>query len=63
MKVSATIVKEFEIYADGELIYKTNNNYYSLVKILIGKKVTSFSIKFLQTWGDDEIRLFACDLS
>ena len=62
MSMAATIVKEFEVYADDELIYKTDNNYHSLVKIPVGKKVTSLNVKFLNTWGADKIRLFACDL-
>lgn len=62
MRVASTIVKEFEVYADNELIYKTDKNYNSLVKIPIDKKVTSLSVKFIKTWGEDKIRLFACDL-
>ncbi|MEE0946346.1 MAG: FAD-dependent oxidoreductase [Acutalibacteraceae bacterium] len=62
MKVASAIVREFEVYADDELIYKTEKNYNSLVKIPIGKKVTSLSVKFIKTWGEDKIRLFACDL-
>ena len=62
MKVADTIVREFEVYADDELIYRTDKNYNSLVKIPINKKVTSLRVKFIQTWGKDKIRLFACDL-
>ena len=62
MKVAATIVKEFEIYADGELVYKTDNNYHSLVKIPLGKKISSLTVKFVNTWGAEKIRLYACDV-
>ena len=63
MKVASSIVKEFEVYADGELVYKTDNNYHSLVKIPVNKKAASITVKFLQTWGDKEVKIFACDLS
>ncbi|MBQ4119922.1 MAG: FAD-dependent oxidoreductase [Clostridia bacterium] len=62
MKVAKTIVREFEVYADGELIYKTDNNYYSLVKIPINKRLTSLTVKFLKTWGAEQVNLFSCDL-
>lgn len=63
MKVAETIVKEFEVYADKELIYKTDNNYYSLVKIPINRKASNITVKFIKTWGCDQVRLFSCDLA
>ncbi len=63
MKVAETLVKDFEVYADGELIYKNGNNYYSLVKIPIDKKLTKLTVKFLETWGAKEVNLFSCDLA
>ncbi len=63
MKVAETLVKDFEVYADGELIYKNDNNYYSLVKIPINKKLTKLTVKFLETWGAKEVNIFSCDLS
>ena len=63
MKVAETLVKDFEVYADGELIYKNGNNYYSLVKIPIDKKLTKLIVKFLETWGAKEVNLFSCDLA
>lgn len=62
MKVASTIVKAFEVYADGKLLYKTDNNYHSLVKIPINKKITTLKVNFINTWGADKIKLFACDL-
>jgi len=62
MKVAATIVKSFEVYADGEMIFKSDNNYHSLVKIPIERKTKALSVKFLQTWGDKQVKIFACDL-
>ena len=63
MKVAETLVKDFEVYADGELIYKNDNNYYSLVKIPIDKKLTKLTVKFLETWGAKKVNLFSCDLA
>ncbi len=61
VKVANTIVKDFEVYADGELIYKNDNNYYSLVKINIKKDIKNIKVKFNNTWGAEKINIFACD--
>ena len=63
VKVAATLVKSFAVYADGALIYETDNNYHSLVKIPIGKKAASVTVTFRQTWGAEQVSLFACDLA
>lgn len=61
MKVANTIVRDFEVYADGELVYKDNNNYHSLVKVKIDKDIKKISVKFNDTWGAEKINIFACD--
>lgn len=61
MKVANTIVKDFEVYADGELIYKNDNNYHSLVKVNINKDVKKITVKFNDTWGAEKVNIFACD--
>lgn len=61
VKVANTIVKEFEVYADGQLVFQTNNNYYSLVKIPLDIVAQKIEIKFKETWGHENIHLFACD--
>ena len=61
VKVAATIVKNFEIYGDGEKIYETDNNYYSLVKIPVNGEYKNITVKFNETWGADKINIFACD--
>lgn len=63
MKVAATIVKSFAVYADGVCVYQTDNNYYSLVRVPIDRTVREVTVRFDETWGADEIHLFACDLS
>ena len=61
MKVANTIVKDFEVYADGELIYSTDNNFYSLVKINIKRGIKNITVKFNDTWGAEKVNIFACD--
>lgn len=61
MKVANTIVKCFEIYGDGEKIYETDNNYYSLVKIPISGKYKKITLKLNETWGANTVNIFACD--
>lgn len=61
MKVANTIVRDFEVYADDELVYKDSNNYYSLVKVKIDKAVKKISIKFNDTWGAEKVNIYACD--
>ena len=62
LKVPATIVKAFEVYADGKLVYKTDNNYHALTKIPLGISACEFNIKFIDTWGSEKVTLFACEL-
>ena len=62
VKVAATLVKRFEVYADGELIHSADESHHSLVKVNIGKTVKSVKVKFIETWGADEVRLFSCDV-
>ena len=61
VKVAATIVKAFSVYADGELVYQTRSNYHSLVKIPLNRPCKCVSIRFEETWGAEEVRLFGCD--
>lgn len=61
MKVADTIVKDFEVYADGDLIYTDHNNYHSLAKVKIDKDVQNICVKFNETWGAEKINVYACD--
>lgn len=61
VKVADTIVKDIEVYADGELIYKNENNYYSLLKIDINRDVRNITVKFNDTHGAEKINIYACD--
>lgn len=62
MKVAATLVRSYSVYADGEKIAE-GENYHSLLKIAVEKCVSSLTVTFHETWGADEIGLFAAELS
>ena len=61
MRVANTIVRAFDVYVDGKLFFTTDNNYNSLVKIPLNVKANHVRIKYNETWGFDEVRIFACD--
>lgn len=61
VKVAETIVKNFEVFADGKKVFETNNNYYSLVKIPLNLKAHKIAVKFTETHGAEKINIFACD--
>lgn len=61
VKVAKTIVKEFEVFADGKRVFKTDNNYHSLVKIPLNLNAKKITVKFLKTHGAEKINIFACD--
>ncbi|MBE7034149.1 MAG: FAD-dependent oxidoreductase, partial [Ruminococcaceae bacterium] len=62
VKVAKTIVKEFSVYADGKLIYETAENYYSFVRIPLNVNAKEITVKFTDTWGEEKVNIFACDL-
>lgn len=62
VKVAATLIKKFDVYADGELIYSADESHLSLVKVNIGRDVKQLKVVFNETWGADEVRLFSCDV-
>lgn len=63
VKVAKTIVKEFSVFADGKLLYETKNNYYSFVRLPLNVDAKEIKVKFSDTWGEEKINIFACDLS
>ena len=62
VKVAKTIVKEFSVYADGKLIYETSENHYSFVRIPLNVNAKEITVKFTDTWGEEKVNIFACDL-
>lgn len=61
VKTAKTIVKSFSIFADGKLVYQTDNNFVSLVKIPLNLFAKQITIKFNQTYGEESISLFSAD--
>ena len=59
--VANTIVKSFEVYADGKLVWSTDNNFHSLVKIPLNIEASEISIKWLETRGAERVHLFSVD--
>lgn len=62
VKVANTIVKKFTVEADGKEVYKSVNNYHALITVPLHITVRELKITFHETWGNDEIHIFACDL-
>lgn len=61
VKTAKTIVKSFSVYADGKLVYKTDDNFVSLVKIPLKLFAKQITIKFNETYGEESINLFSAD--
>ena len=62
VKVADTIVRSFAVYADGKKIYECDNNYYALVKVPLSVEAKILEVKMIDTWGNDRVHLFACDV-
>ena len=62
MKVAKTLVKSFDVYADGELIYSTDKCHNSRVCVNIGRELKTLDVKFNETWGEEKVHLFSCDI-
>lgn len=61
VRVAKTLVKSFIVYADETEIARVENNYKRLVKIPLNVKAKQIKIKWLETNGDDLVKLFAVD--
>ena len=61
VRVAATLPKRFAVLADGKEIYRTDNNYLSLVKIPLHLKAAKIEIKLLETHGAAIIRIYGAD--
>lgn len=60
--VPKTILRAFDVYADGELIYSEENNYQRLVRVPIGRAVREVRLVPRGTWGCPDVRLYALEL-
>ena len=63
IKVASTLVKTIEVYADDNLVYSTDNNHNSLLRIsLDGVCASKITVRFLETHGCDTVHVFSCDV-
>lgn len=57
----ATMVRSFEVLADGEALFRCEENCQRLVKIPVNKCVSSITLRPLSTYGDKMARIFSFD--
>ena len=62
MSVAKTLVKAFDVYADGELIYTTDKCHNSRVTVKVEREVKALEVKFNETWGEEKVHVFSCDV-
>ena len=62
MKVAKTLVKAFSVYADDELIYSTDSYHNSRFTLHVGRELSTLSVRFDETWGEETVHLFSCDV-
>lgn len=62
MKVAKTLVKSFEVYADGKLIFADGENFLSLRRLPLDVKARKITVRFLSTWGEDDVHIFSADV-
>ena len=56
-----TMTREFEIYIDGELFLRVNENYKRLVVIPVGRAVSEIEMRPLATYGRQSAHVFSFD--
>ncbi|MGN1058924.1 MAG: FAD-dependent oxidoreductase [Clostridia bacterium] len=61
-QLPGTLVKAYRIYADGELIAEESNNYQRLRRHSVSVCAKEITVRFSETRGCDEYRVFAVDL-
>ncbi|MBQ8345600.1 MAG: FAD-dependent oxidoreductase [Clostridia bacterium] len=62
VRVAATIVKDFAVYADGREVARIEGNFRSLVKLPLNVTAKTISIRWLATNGAEQVHLFSADL-
>ena len=62
VRVAATIVKDFDIYADGKLLRSIRGNYLSLRRIALDVCAKEIGVKWIATNGAEKIHLFSVDI-
>ena len=57
----ATMVRSFQVYADNNLIFETNDNHQRLVRIPVQKSVKTLTLRPISTWGSSDAHIFSFD--
>lgn len=60
--VAKTLVKGFEVYADGKKIFADDNNYFQFRNIPLDVTAKKISVKFTETRGAEKVHVFSCDV-
>ena len=57
----ATMVRSFQLLADGEVIFRGDDNHQRLVKIPVARKIRALTLRPLSTYGEEKARIFSFD--
>jgi hypothetical protein len=60
--IAKTLVKDYEVYMDDKLVFSTDDNYHSLVRLPLEGSATKLTVKFLATRGEEKVHVFSCDV-
>ena len=62
VRVAATLVKEFEVWADGQRVASVKDNFSRLVMLPLDVRAEKISVRWLATNGSEEINLFSAEI-
>ena len=62
VNVASTLVRDFYVYADGNLVAQIKGNFHRLVTVPVNVSAKEIKITWLATRGDSEVRLFSAEL-
>lgn len=59
---AATIGKELTVTGDGKVLFQTEDNYHSFLRVPLDGAYRQITVRFGRTHGSERITLYACDL-
>lgn len=62
MKVAKTLVRSFEVFADGKLIFSDDKNHIALRRLPLDVTAKTITARFNSTWGEDSVHIFSADV-
>jgi hypothetical protein len=57
----ATMVRSFQLFADGQLLIEAHDNHQRLVRIPAQKSVKTLTLRPISTWGSSDAHIFSFD--